>query len=172
LCGKSLDLAWLAARGHHVIGVEIVPRAIEAFFAEHRLEPRREEHGGHPVWRAPGLEIHEADILSLDPGVFPPADALWDRAALIALPAAERGPYASLMLRLLHETSPILLVSLEYDQHAMEGPPYSVPEAEIRTHFGAVRTIDLLESRDALDGNPRFREVGLRDVLEKVYLLR
>ena len=38
LCGKSLDMAWLAAKGHSVLGVDVSELAIEQFLSEHRLE--------------------------------------------------------------------------------------------------------------------------------------
>src|SRR3546814_8142059 len=44
LCGKSLDMAWLAARGHRVLGVELSPLAVGQFFDENGLAPRSEEH--------------------------------------------------------------------------------------------------------------------------------
>ncbi len=40
LCGKSLDLVWLAGQGYRVLGVELSRRAVEDFFREHGLEAR------------------------------------------------------------------------------------------------------------------------------------
>jgi thiopurine S-methyltransferase len=39
LCGKSLDLLWLAGRGERVLGVELSQLAVESFFAEQGLQP-------------------------------------------------------------------------------------------------------------------------------------
>jgi thiopurine S-methyltransferase len=41
LCGKSHDLAWLAAQGFEVHGVEFVEQAAREFFAGHGIEPER-----------------------------------------------------------------------------------------------------------------------------------
>jgi thiopurine S-methyltransferase len=45
LCGKSLDLLWLAGRGHRVLGIELSEKAVEGFFSEQQLQPQISEHG-------------------------------------------------------------------------------------------------------------------------------
>ena len=40
LCGKSLDLSWLAASGFEVLGVELSQTAVEQFFSEQRVSRR------------------------------------------------------------------------------------------------------------------------------------
>lgn len=148
LCGKSADLAWLAERGHEVTGVELSPIACEAFFAERGLEPTRDVHRAYVRWRAGRVTLLQGDIFQLDE----PFDAVWDRAALIALPPAQRGPYADLLRRWAPRG---LLVTLVYDQSRRDGPPFSVPDEEVRRlHPEAVR----VEAQAT--GEPRWDEIG------------
>ena len=65
LCGKSLDLHWLAAHGHHVIGVELAEAAVQAFFAEAGLTSRIDESGALPRHSADGIDIYCGDIFEL-----------------------------------------------------------------------------------------------------------
>ena len=90
LCGKSLDLAWLAARGHEVLGVELSRLAIEQFFAEHALTPSVHEtaNGRHSV--AGPIELIEGDAFALDGDLVgmamvpQPAGPAADRAIALA----------------------------------------------------------------------------------------
>ena len=93
LCGKSLDLAWLAARGHHVLGVELSRLAVEQFFAEHALTPSVHESANGRHYVSGAIEIVEGDAFTLEPALLAGCDAVYDRAALIALPAALRRTY-------------------------------------------------------------------------------
>ena len=60
----------------------------------------------------------------------------------------------------------ILLITLEYDQDEMHGPPYSVPFLELKNLFSENADLELLETRDILD--KRLREKGLSQILERV----
>ena len=41
LCGKSLDMRWLAEQGHSVLGLELVEEAVHAFFQEQKLDSKQ-----------------------------------------------------------------------------------------------------------------------------------
>src|SRR5437868_13465864 len=45
LCGKSLDMVWLAQQGQRVVGVELSPLAVQAFWDERQLVPEIDQHG-------------------------------------------------------------------------------------------------------------------------------
>ena len=49
LAGKSLDMVWLAAQGHAVLGVELSQLAVDQFFEENELRPATHEsvYGKH-----------------------------------------------------------------------------------------------------------------------------
>ena len=143
LCGKSHDLAWLAGRGHCVVGIEFSEAAVAAFFAEQGIAARRHTAGGQQLWSAGHLTIVQGDFFSLEPdllahccgGTVP--RAWWDRAALVALPAPERRAYAARLPALLAAGARGLLLVLEYQQAEMQGPPFAVNEPEVRELFSA-----------------------------------
>lgn len=171
LCGKSLDMPWLASRGLKVRGVELAPLAIEQFFAGHALTPqsRQAAYGTHH--EAGDIEIVQADILTMGAAQFADCGAIYDRAALIALPPPMRERYA----RAVYDALPVgcrgLLITLEYPQHEMEGPPFSVEEREVHRLFGERWDIDLLERRDILASQPSFSEQGVTALHTAVYRL-
>jgi thiopurine S-methyltransferase len=151
LCGKSADLAWLAARGHDVTGVELSEVAARAFFEERSLEPSLHRVGPFLRLGLPGLAILVGDIFDLRAAELPAWDAWYDRAALIALPAEQRPSYAALV----RASAPGggLLVSLTRRDGA--GPPFSVEDAEVQNlHPGARlllrRASDEARWRDAM----------------------
>lgn len=171
LAGKSLDMLWLAARGHRVLGVELSPLAVAQFFDEHGLRPEIFEtrYGVHH--RAGGIELICGDAFALDEALLADCDAVFDRAALIALPSALRERYVAE----LHARMPAgchgLLITLEYPQREKAGPPFSVPEAEVRERYGPQWTVERLERRDILASQPAFVEEGVTALDTCVYRL-
>lgn len=137
LCGKTHDLHWLAARGHHVTGVELSALACEAVFAEHGLRPIVSEDGAFVTHAAGGLEVLQGDFFALR-GAW---DALWDRAALIALPPELRPRYVAHLRSLLRPGARGLIVTLDYPQEEREGPPFSVPADEVRALWPEARLL-------------------------------
>lgn len=171
LCGKSVDLTWLARHGHEVTGVELSALAIEAFAAEQQLELKSESDPPFTVFRAPGLCLYVGDLFDLSVRHTAPFDAIYDRAALIAMPGDRRPAYARHLLTLLRPGGRILLVALTYDQARMDGPPFSVADTEVRSCF-APRAVEKLFEHDCLDDEPRFKERGLTALSESVFLIQ
>lgn len=171
LCGKSLDMIWLAGEGHRVIGVEISPIAVEAFFQENALRPERTERRAFLVWRQDAIELRQGDFFDLAPEDLVQVDAIYDRASLIAMPAEMREPYVAHLMRVTPPGTPILLVTLEYDQGEMSGPPFSVSESEVEALYRHRYHVDRLHRHDALEKAPNFRRKGLTALTEKIYLL-
>jgi thiopurine S-methyltransferase len=151
LSGKSPDLAWLAAHGFAVVGVEISPIACQAFFAERHIAVDRTPAGPFVRWQGGGVTILQGDFFDLD-GTY--AAAL-DRGALVAMPPRDRRRYA---MHLRHQLEPggvLLLVAIEYDGALRTGPPFPVFPGEVRELFpGAVEC-----SRQPLR-RPRWTPVG------------
>jgi thiopurine S-methyltransferase len=159
LCGKSADLAWLAARGHTVVGVELSPVACAAFFAERGVTPVQRAEGAHTAWRAGSVTLLQGDVFD----VTDTFDAVWDRAALIALPPKVRARYAPHVRARLAPGAPMLLVALEYDASRRDGPPYSVPAVEVRELYPGIEALH----REDVD-EARRREIG--GAVETVWL--
>lgn len=158
LAGKSQDMAWLAAQGHRVLGVELSRLAVEQFFAEHGLQPDIEtsRYGTH--FRAGGIELVCGDAFALDAALLADCAAVFDRAALIALPPALRQRYAGELYARLPAGCRGLLITLEYPQDERAGPPFSVPEDEVRTLYGRDWQVELRERRPIPRDHPGYVE--------------
>ena len=172
MCGKSVDMYWLYSRGYPVLGVEISALAVQAFFDDAGLEAQPVTEAGLPGWAHDELKILCADYFELHAQHTAGVSAVYDRASLIALPEEMRGRYADHMMMLTHPRAAMLLITLEYPEDEMEGPPFSVRAAEIRRLYGEKYDIELLETAPILEESPRFKEKGLSRLDEAVYLLK
>ncbi|MFF5865775.1 thiopurine S-methyltransferase [Pseudomonas sp. NPDC012596] len=170
LCGKSLDLAWLAGQGHRVLGVELSRRALEDFFLEHGLAAQVSQHGAFEVWRSGDVELWCGDVFALQAEDVADCAGLYDRAALIALPAPMRERYKAMLTTLMPVGSKGMLVTLDYDQALLAGPPFSVRDAEVRQGFADWR-IEALEVKELIEESPKFQQAGVTSLLERVYRL-
>jgi thiopurine S-methyltransferase len=171
LCGKSGDMMWLHAQGHPVLGVELSPAAIAAFFSEHDLTPRRRRHGAFDVTESDGIRIFCGNFFDLTADDLAETTAVYDRAALVALPPEMRERYAAHMIDILPPSTRMLLVTLEYPQAQMEGPPFSVPTADVERLYGRGGDVRLLTRNDVLSKNQRFAERGVTALYECAYLV-
>jgi thiopurine S-methyltransferase len=172
LCGKSLDMRWLHDRGHPVLGVEVSPIAVKDFFAEHGIQPRHAHAGPFEDWTGDGIRILCGDFFALTPGHVAGCRGVYDRASLIALPVEDRRRYADHLVSLVHPRAQVLLVTLNYPDGEMTGPPFAVTEQEVRGLYDEYFDISLMESAQVLDQNPRFRDRGLTRLEEAVYLMK
>ena len=170
LCGKSLDMLWLRRR-YRVLGVELSPLAVTAFFRENGLIAEQHKEQGFVIHEADGLQLLCGDFFDLRPEQLRDVRAVYDRASLIALPPELRRRYVATLGEILPARLPMLLVTLEYDQQHMDGPPFAVPESEIHDLFAAGWSIEVLHVANILASEPRFRERGLSRLSEKIYLL-
>ncbi|ENM5766023.1 thiopurine S-methyltransferase [Vibrio mimicus] len=133
LCGKSEDLVWLANQHDSVQGVELSQIAVRSFFAEHFYTPTVARlNAQHELYQFDELAIFTGDFFTAP---VESVDLIYDRAALVALPKEMRSDYAQRLLQLLKPGGRILLVSMDYVQTELPGPPFSVPETEIRMLF-------------------------------------
>jgi thiopurine S-methyltransferase len=168
LCGKSLDMVFLAGRAAEVVGVEYVEQAVSEFFVERGLTPEIETD---PAIRysAGNYVLFAADFFSLTQEHLGPIDAVFDRASLVALDRAARIRYANHLRSLLRERAKTLLVTFDYDQAEMNGPPFAVSPDEVHRLFDDGFEVEHLETRDALDD--RFRTQGLTAMRESAFRL-
>lgn len=172
LCGKSVDIPFLAGRGHETVGVEIAARAVEDFHAEQRLRPFVDEDEGFQVHTSPGITIYQGDFFDFNEDIAGTFDRVWDRAALVALDEARRPAYVQKLCSLLRPGARILLNSFTYEQSMMDGPPWSVPEEEVRSLWTAVGgEVELIQKHDAID-EIHFRELGFEEWIVSTYLVR
>ncbi|MGW8248942.1 MAG: thiopurine S-methyltransferase [Acidiferrobacterales bacterium] len=172
LCGKSLDLEWLRQQGYRVLGVELSSIAVNDFFAEQGKEASIATRDSFQSYRNGDIEILCGDYFDLDADMFTDVRAVFDRAALIAMPPEMRPAYADKIGELLQSGTRILLVTMEYPENQMQGPPFSVPEQNVRDLYDKNFSISVLQENDILAREPRFRERGLTSMVEKIYLLQ
>lgn len=173
LCGKTVDMAWLVAQGYVVEAIELSELAIEQFFSEQSLAFERQEVDGWVSYRAENIRIWCGDFFELTTQQLGQIDAVYDRAALIALPLELRGRYVQKLLSLTR-SAPQFLITLSYDQGQMSGPPFSVSNSEVnelyRHAYGELTGPDA--ENDVLASHGHFAERGLTALHECVYLLQ
>lgn len=165
LCGKSLDLLWLAERGLDVTGIEMSSIAIETFFAEQQLQ-HETVRGSMDCYRAVDrdIKLYCGDFFEFSGGPF---DAVYDRGALVAIPRDVRPHYAAHLDSLLREQAFRLLVTLEYDQARVAGPPFAVMPDEVRRYWSQLQRVAAHD--DIENCPPKFRDAGLTEVAEAVW---
>lgn len=170
LCGKSRDMIWLQEQGHAVLGVEFSPLAVADFFGENGLEPATAPRGAFVESAAGDIRLLCGDFFDLVREDLEGVRAVYDRAALIALPPDLRKNYAARLKDLLPPGCVLLLVTLEYPQGAISGPPFSVTEEEVSSLFAGARALRLLERQDVLPQNAHLKERGINALDECCYL--
>lgn len=171
LCGKSHDMRWLLECDRRVLGVELSPVAVEAFFTEYGIAFECQSEGAFRRYRGGRAEILCGDFFDLTPRELQGVDAVYDRAAIVALPEAMRARYVRHLLATLPPSVPILLVALEFPDGEMEGPPFSVTEEEVRGHFGDACAVECLASHEILEQEPGLRRRGLSRLGEHAFLI-
>ncbi|MEQ8859389.1 MAG: thiopurine S-methyltransferase [Pseudomonadales bacterium] len=171
LCGKSLDLRWLAEQGHPVFGVELAEAAVREFFEEANQTCHATRLPYLQRFQSGNLVLYCGDFMDLTVRHLPNVAAVYDRAALIALPPKMRTHYVDHLLRIIPEDCRILLLTLEYDQGRVAGPPHSVPQAEVERLFSGRCSIESACRARARGLPPKFADAGLDDVDEVVYRL-
>ncbi|CUI02793.1 thiopurine S-methyltransferase [Massilia antarctica] len=166
LCGKSLDLHWLLSEGYRVAGAELSRIAVDQLFADLGLTPEVRQAGELLHYRAPDIDIFVGDIFCLDSELLGRVDAVYDRAAFVALPESMRTPYAAHVTQLAGR-APQLLICYQYDQALMNGPPFSIGDDEVRQCYGHAYALTLLARTEVAGG---FK--GRFPAVEAVWLLQ
>jgi len=151
LCGKSLDIGWLLGQGYRVSGAELSEIAIAELFETLGVSPDIAEEGPFRVYRGPDITVFVGDFFELTGDALGSVEAVYDRAALIAMPDEMRGRYAD-HLAAITARAPQFLLTVEYDQREMNGPPFSVTEEMVRNLYEDTYDCRILTSRDVKGG--------------------
>lgn len=165
-CGKTPDLLWLANGGLEVVGVELSLIAVESFFADHTLDFTAEKNGPLTRYRCtePAIDIFCGDYFRFKSKPF---NALYDRGALIAMPADDRPRYVEHTKALLDKDAYRLIITLEYDQHAASGPPFAVMPDEIVSYWSDLQLLSQVNDIDNCP--PKFKAAGLTEIIETAW---
>lgn len=166
LCGKTRDIRWLLEAGYRVAGAELSRVAVEQLFADMGLEPGISQVGPLTRFAAENIDIYSGDIFELTGSELGQIDAVYDRAALVALPAAMRQRYVDHLVAITGRARQ-LLVAYEYDQSLQDGPPFAVGADEVRRLYGRHYEPALLASTEVAGGLR-----GKCPATEHVWLLR
>lgn len=171
LCGKTLDIGWLLQQGYDVVAIELSPLAVEALLLQLGLTAHPQQLAHLWVYHTEHLDIFVGDIFNLTQAILGPVDAIYDRAALVALPLAMRQHYAQQLAHLTNQ-APQLLIVYDYWQAAYDGPPFSISDSALKqlyqVYYATYTLVDEQVSQDAfsLQLNPS------SSVLEKLWLLQ
>jgi thiopurine S-methyltransferase len=172
LAGKSRDMVWLATQGHRVIGVELSDVAVHAFFEDGGQVPKRTWAGVFEVSSAGPFELYCGDFFDFPADALKDVVAVYDRAALIALPPGMRAHYVETLTRILPPSAIVLLIAIDYPKDEIAGPPFAVPSDEIHRLYGSVFDIEVCDVRDALAESDNLKKRGVTRLEETAYLLR
>ncbi|ADE11382.1 thiopurine S-methyltransferase [Sideroxydans lithotrophicus] len=171
LCGKSLDMIWLREQGCSPLGVEISPIAVQSFYKENGYSPELVAGNKFERYEAGGIKILCGDFFDLGKKELANVRAVYDRASLVALPPEMRERYAQHLASILSAGTQILLITFDYPQAEMSGPPFAVSIEEVESLYRDRAEIRLLAHHDVLAQTPRFKERGLSRLHENIFLL-
>jgi len=158
LCGKSKDMLWLLGRGPSVLGVELSPIAVDSFFVENGLEYVIEKRGAYQAFvgtgAATGLTLIVGDFFGLSPEVLGGRfDAVYDRAAIVALPPDKWAMYAQVVSQLMAPRSAGFMLTFDYPQNERNGPPFSVGFHDVKGCFEPGWAVELIDTMELTSGN-------------------
>ncbi|XP_077447281.1 putative thiopurine S-methyltransferase [Stigmatopora argus] len=175
LCGKAVDMKWLADMGHSVVGAEISEKAIQQFFSENGLIYSEELVPSIPGAKLfknseKNISLYNCDLYSLSSSIIGQFGAIWDRGSLVAINPRDREKYASLIVSLMANDCKYLLSTLVYNPELYEGPPFAVPDEQIYSLFGEKCNVEQLLSENVIED--RHRAWGLDSLIEQLYLIQ
>lgn len=172
LCGDSPDMKWLLEQGYGVVGCELSESACERFFNDHGLTFTRSSEASFSVFRGDSIVIYCGDYFALTSAHLDGVSMVYDRAATVALPADIRARYAEHMGAITSTGTDMLLITFEYDQSKMDGPPFSVADAEVQRLYGKQFQIERLGGSSGPEILGNLKERGLDTVAETIFHLR
>lgn len=170
LCGKTLDMIYLQQLNFKIDGVEIVEQAIKEFFSENNLIPKISNEKNFTRYSHDDYSLYLGDFHQFE-NLNKKYKFVYDRASMIALPPELRKNHAQSLKNLTLSGSKILLITLEYDQEKVPGPPFSVLKSEVEILFNDSFIIQELKSESTSNIGPKFKDAGINKVYQRVYLL-
>jgi thiopurine S-methyltransferase len=171
LCGKSVDLTWLVEQGLWVVGVELSEKAVADYFSERNVQPQVEQRGAFTVFSHQKCEIWCGDFFKLKARDIGNCSVLYDRAALIALPPEMRWRYVQHLNKILPADCRGLLITLDYDQSQVAGPPFSVAEDEVIQLLSLEWRLKVIAEENVLQQSRKFMDAGATRLSEQAYSL-
>jgi thiopurine S-methyltransferase len=171
LCGKSLDLLWLHEQGHDVVGVELSPLAIRAYFMERGLVPHRTRHGAFARSSVERLTIYCGDFFRLKAEDLEGVRVVYDRASLTALPEALRARYVAHLAKILPAGCQVLLLTVEDIDEGESEAEASIVSVEIGSLYLAHFAVELMHA-ECVPSRVENGEIVEPHCVHKAYILR
>ncbi len=151
LCGKTKDILWLLNWGARVVGAELSENAVKDIFDELGIKPKISRLNNLSLYQAKNIDIFVGDIFKVSEKLLGLVDLVYDRAALVALPQSMRLKYTKHLLT-ISKCAPQLLITFEYKQHLMDGPPFSINDVEVKQHYETDYQLQCLETKNVAGG--------------------
>ena len=172
LCGKSLDMVWLAER-LQVSGAELSEIACEDFFKENKIPCQRSEQDDFQHFSFDNLTLWQGDFFKLNTDMLAAVDWIYDRAALVALPVKMQQAYVDKLLTFIKPDTRLMLVSVEFPPEEMPGPPFPVFESDIERLFSADKNLKIEKLASVPLKDKRFaqRTFTVSSLVESLYLI-
>jgi len=172
LCGKSIDMLWLADHGLHVVGSELSKLAVSAFFEENKLTQNVLNAEPLQGFQSERVLLWQGDYFALLTSHLNGASCFYDRAALVALPADMRIKYVSKLNKLMPKNAEGLLITFNYDSAQMDGPPFAVPTSEVHQLFAEDWDVTNCSQQDVIESHPGMQARGLTELIETCWHLK
>ena len=172
LCGKSLDMLYIMNQGFSVIGVEISEIGVRQFFNENNLTYKITKVDDFDLYSTENLEIYCGDFFALTSKHLNKVKSVFDRKSLIALEPEVRQKYVKHLNDIISVGARILLVTLQYPQHQMSGPPFSVNKSEVESLFSMTFESQELRSFNDIENGSKLERAGVDYINNAAYCLR
>ena len=184
-------MAFLATHNSiaEIVGIDGVRQALDEFAATHGsdldiVEVQEQNDDGYDRFQGKSITLLKGDFFDLKDvhtgGTF---DAVWDRASIVAIDPSMREAYVATMSRLVKPGGSMLVSTLDRrtgTEEAMKsGPPFSIPEVELRRLYEGqdwVESVELLDEIDEFAANPdqkaRYASSGVASLYELLFLVK
>lgn len=171
LCGKTLDMVWLVEQGVDVLGVEFSEKAIKEFYQENHLDYQVAQSEAFIEYSNEHIKLLSGDFFAMGEQQLSGIMAVFERASLIALPQPMRVDYVNHLAKHLAQGCRILMITMEYPEGMISGPPFAVLADEVEQLFKKDFTVELLESKQNQAMGKRLAKASGGSITEKVWLI-
>ena len=172
LCGKSIDMLYLLQQGYKVIGVELSDIACAEFFNDNNIAVAKEKQHHFTIYHHDDITLYCGDFFQLPDDIFSDIKAVYDRAALVALPEDMRKAYVEFFCQHLQTNTTMLLCTMSYEQTQMPGPPFAINEAMISAYYQQRADIEVLSHEPIEHIAKHLQAKGLQQAFNEVFLLQ
>jgi len=154
LCGKTLDMIWVAQKGCQVRGAEFSQLAIDQFFEENKIANKEENAFIQSTESSFDIALKQGDFFEYpDNQKF---ELIFDRGSMVAVNPKDREKYAQKIKTLLKSDGKVLLSAISRDEeHLKNGPPFHLTVDDVKNAYEKigmkVSVLGSYEDRSSID---------------------